>query len=89
MLTVRGETNRVFADQEKVTGPWWQDRTDPWARTWSRRAVDSRITVSVSHVGVLSIAGQPCGGTAELRWKRFLLRASRWDERPVGHVDLN
>jgi hypothetical protein len=89
MLTDRSETNRAYADQEKVTGPGWQDRAHPWAHTWSRRAVDSRITVSRSHAASLSIAGQPCGGTPELRWKGFFLRASRWKERPVGHGGLN
>jgi len=31
MLTDRTKTNRVFADQEEVTGPWWQERAHPWA----------------------------------------------------------
>jgi hypothetical protein len=83
MLTDRSEINRVIADQEAVTGPWWQDRTNSWAQHWSRRAVDSRITMSASHAAALSLACQLCGGAAELRWKRFLLRASRWEERPV------
>ena len=47
MLTDRTETNRVFADQEEVTGPWRQDRAHPSAHPWSRRAVDSRITGSL------------------------------------------
>ena len=89
MLADRSETNRVFAHGEEVTDPWWRDRAHPWAHTWSHRAVDSRITVSPSQAASLSIAGQACGGTPELRWKRFLLRASRWKERPVGHVELN
>jgi hypothetical protein len=89
MLTDRNETNRVFADQEDATSFWWQNRTHPWAHTWSRCAVDSRVAVSVSSAASLSIAGQLRGGTAPLRWKRFLLRASRWDERPVGHGGPN
>ena len=89
MLTDRSETSRVFADQEEVTGPWWQDRAHPWAHTWSRRAVDSHITVSLSHAASLPIAGQPFGGTSELRWKRVVLRASRCKERPVARGGLN
>lgn len=47
------------------------------------------ISVSGSHASELSIAVPPSGGTAELRWKRFLLRASGSDERPVGPVELS
>ena len=89
MLTDRSETNRVFADRDEVAGPWWQDRAQSWAQAWSRRAIDSRVTISVSPATTLSIADQLCRGTAELRWKRFLLRASRWEERAVRDGGLN
>lgn len=44
MFTERSEINRAFADRETVTSAWWQDRTDLSAQSWSRHAVDSRIT---------------------------------------------
>ena len=84
MLTDRSEINRVFAEQKSVTVPWWHSRTKLWAQNWSRLAVDARsATMSASHAAALSIAGQLCGGTGELRWKRFLRRASSGQERPV------
>lgn len=84
MLTDRSEINRVFADQEAVTGTWWQDSTNSWAKNWSRRAIDSRIAMSAPHAAASSIAGQLRGATAEQRWKRFLLRASHWEARSVS-----
>lgn len=81
MVTDRSEMNRVFADLEAVTDPWWQIRTDRRDQNWSRRAVEARI--SVSHAVALSIAGQLCAATVELRWKRFLQQVSRWEERSV------
>lgn len=81
MLTARSEMNRVFADQEAVTDRWWQIRSNSWGENWSRRAVEGRICVS--HAVALSIAGHLCAVTTELRWKRFLLQVSRWEERPV------
>jgi hypothetical protein len=33
------------------------------------------------------VTGPGWHDTAELRWKRFLLHASRWKERSLGHGD--
>jgi hypothetical protein len=87
MLINRGEINRVLENPQ--ASPWWQDRVHPWAHMWSRRAMHSRIGVSLSRAAVLSIAGQRCAMTAELRWKAFLLRASPLIGHPVGRGELN
>jgi hypothetical protein len=89
MLTDRSEINRVFADQETVACAWWQDGTDLSAQSWSRHVVDSRITELASPAAASVIAVELCGGTAARRWKRSLLGASRWGERPGQRGGLN
>jgi hypothetical protein len=76
MLVDRNDAIRVSGDFDAATDSWWQKRSHP-AHTWLRRAVASAITVSMSGAATSFTTNQLCVNFAEVRWKRFLLRASR------------
>jgi hypothetical protein len=62
MLADRSKTNRVFTDQEEVTGPWWQDR----AHTLGAHSVTPRHGLMHHAIPVARGVTVHCGST--VRW---------------------
>jgi hypothetical protein len=77
MLVDRNNASLVSGDFDATTDSWWQKSSHPWAHTWLRRAVASAITASMSGAATSFTTSQLWADLAEVRWKRFLLRASR------------
>ncbi len=77
MLVDRNDASMVSGDFDAATDSWWQKRSHPWAHTWLRRAVASAITASMSGAATSFTTNQLRADFAEVRWKRYLLRASR------------
>ena len=77
MLIDRSYGCRVSCDANAAANSWWQIRSQPWSLTWLRRALDSRITGYMREAGPSLTPVRLSVDLAEVRWKTFLLHASR------------
>jgi hypothetical protein len=76
MLSTRNVPDRVPVVSGEAIDFWRQMKSHRWARTSLHRVVASSTTVSMSDAVVSFTTGQWSANSAEVRWKRFLLRAS-------------
>lgn len=84
MLVDRNYGCRVSRDANGVSNSWWQTRSHPWSLTWLRRAVDLRTMATTREAATSLTTVRMSVDLAEVRWKKFLLRAARWDELGSG-----
>src|SRR6516225_11600792 len=81
MLVDRNPANRASGNSDAATDCWWHKRSHPWAHIWLLRAVASVITASMWGAATSFTTNRVWPDCGEVRWKKFLSRASRLDGR--------
>ena len=79
MLVDRNDASGISGLFDAATDSWWQKRSHRWVHTWLRRAVASAITAFMLGAAMSFTTNRLWADCGEVRWKKFLSRASRWD----------
>jgi hypothetical protein len=81
MLRVRSITLRIPVGPATATDFWSEMKSHRWVRTSLHRVVDLPITACMCDMATSFTSGQSSAISAGVRWKKFLLQASRANAR--------